>query len=116
MREAHPQAFASRAAAMRAGHVGRSPRLIDEHQTLWHQIDLANEPVAMLLQHIETVLLYGVASLFVLHSPTREEAMEPGYGDGQAHSGQCLTQFLKRVVLARLPKGEDLRSLRLDAI
>ncbi len=62
-------------------------------------------------------LLYGVASLFFArHAPTREEAVEPGDGDGQAHPGQCLTQFLKRDVLARLPKGEDLRSARLNAM
>jgi len=56
---------------MRAGHVGRSLRLIDEHQTLWRQFDLAIESVATPLQDIGMALLYGVASLFLRVMPRR---------------------------------------------
>ncbi len=36
--------------------------------------------------------------------------MQPGNGDEQADSGQVRSQFFKRDVLARVPKGQNIRS------
>ena len=65
VREAHPQPLALRAAAMAAGHVGRSPGLIDEHEPLGIEVELAFEPVMPLPQDVGTVLLDRVAGLFL---------------------------------------------------
>lgn len=67
----HAQAFAFGAAAMAAGHVGRSPCFVDEDEALRVQIDLAVEPVVPLLQDIGPVLLDGMASLFLRVMPRR---------------------------------------------
>jgi len=69
--EAHPQPLAFLAAAMAAGHVGGRPRLVDEDQALGLQIELAVEPVVPLLQDVGTVLLDGMASLFLRVMPRR---------------------------------------------
>lgn len=64
MREAHPQAFTLGATAMAAGHVGRSPGLVDEHESLGIKVGLAIEPVMPLAQDVGAVLLDRMASLF----------------------------------------------------
>ncbi len=64
MREAHPQPLAFWSAAMAAGHVGRGPRLVDEHQPLGGKIALAVEPAPALPQDVGPVLLDRVAGLF----------------------------------------------------
>jgi hypothetical protein len=69
VREAHPQALTLRTAAMAAGHVGGGPGLVDEHEALGFQIELAIEPVLALLQDIGAVLLDGMASLFLRVMP-----------------------------------------------
>lgn len=56
MEQAHPQAQAFPAAAMAAGHVGGSPRLVDEYEALRLQIELLFEPVSALPQDLGTVL------------------------------------------------------------
>lgn len=71
VREAHAQPLALRAAGMAAGHIGCGPRLVDEDEALRLQIDLAFEPVPALLQDIGTVLLDGMASLFLRVIPGR---------------------------------------------
>jgi hypothetical protein len=63
--EAHPQPLALRATAMAAGHVGGSPRLINEHEAFRFQIDLPREPVMPLPQDIGTVLLDSMAIRFL---------------------------------------------------
>ena len=69
VRKAHPQALALQAAAMAAGHVGGGPGLIDEHETLRLQIDLALEPFITPLQDVGSVLLEGIASLYGMARP-----------------------------------------------
>jgi len=64
VREAHLQALTLRAAAMAAGHVRRSPRLVDEHEAFRFKIDLSVEPVPTLLQDVGTVLPDRVPGLF----------------------------------------------------
>lgn len=54
---------------MAAYNVGSGPGLIDEHGTLRQQIDLALEPVMTLLQDVGSVLLDGMASLYVMARP-----------------------------------------------
>jgi hypothetical protein len=65
MGKAHPQALTLGAAAMTAGHVRRRPRLIDEHQALWIQVELIVEPGLSLAQNVGSVLLDRVAGLFL---------------------------------------------------
>lgn len=71
MRIAHSQALASRAAAMAAGHVGRGPGFVDEHEALGFKIDLFLEPVLALLQDVGAILLNRVAGLFLRVMPWR---------------------------------------------
>ena len=56
---------------MAAGHVGRGPRLVDEHEALWFEVDLFLEPVQALLQDVGAILLNRVASLFLRVMPWR---------------------------------------------
>jgi hypothetical protein len=63
--EAHPQPFAFPTSAMAAGHIGRGPGFVDEHEPFRLQIDLAVEPVPTLLQDVRAVLLDGMASFFL---------------------------------------------------
>jgi hypothetical protein len=65
VREAHPQALALGTAAMAAGHVGGRPGLVDKHEALRLQIELAVEPVSALSQDVGTVLLDRVPGLFL---------------------------------------------------
>jgi hypothetical protein len=48
-----------------AGHVGGSPRLIDEDQALGIEIDLAVKPALPLPQDVGPVLLDRVPGLFL---------------------------------------------------
>lgn len=64
MRQAHPHSLAFGAAAMAAGHVGGSPRLVVEYEALRLQIELLVEPVSALPQDVETVLLNRASGLF----------------------------------------------------
>jgi hypothetical protein len=50
---------------MAAGHVGSGPRLIDEHEALGIEIELAVEPALPLPQDVGPVLLDGVPDLFL---------------------------------------------------
>ena len=59
------------AAAMAAGHIGRGPRLVDEHQPLGIKVELAVEPLFALLQDVRPVLLDCMASLFLRVMPRR---------------------------------------------
>jgi len=69
VREAHPQALAPGAAAMAAGHVGRSPGFVDEHEPLGIEVELAIEPVMPLTQDVGAVLLDRMPSLFLRVMP-----------------------------------------------
>lgn len=69
VREAHPQPFALAAAAMATSHVGRRPGLVDEHQPLGIEVELAIEPGLALRQNVRTVLLAGVAALYGMARP-----------------------------------------------
>ncbi len=64
VREAHAQPLARWAAPMTAGHVPGSPRLVDEHEALGIEIELAVEPALALLQDVGPVLLNRVPNLF----------------------------------------------------
>ena len=65
VREAHPQALAFPATAVAAGHVGRGPRFVDEHEPFGIEVELAIEPVMPLAQDVGAVLLDCMASLFL---------------------------------------------------
>jgi len=65
MREAHPQPLAPLAAPMAAGHVGRSPGLVDEDEAPGFEVDLAVEPMPTLPQDVGAVLLDRVTGLFL---------------------------------------------------
>jgi hypothetical protein len=56
---------------MAAGHVGCGPRLVDEHEPLWLQVELAVGPRAALPQDVGPVLLDRVAGLFLRVMPWR---------------------------------------------
>jgi len=49
---------------MDARHVGGGPRLVDEDELSWIEVQLFIEPALALLQDVGTALLYRVASLF----------------------------------------------------
>lgn len=65
VREAHPQPVAPGTAAVAAGHVGRSPGFVDEHEPLGIEVQLAIEPVVPLAQDVGAVLLDRMAGLFL---------------------------------------------------
>lgn len=71
VRVAHPQPLASSVAAVAAGHVGRRPCLVDEHQPRGVEIELAVEPCLALAQDVGAVLLDRVAGLFLRVIPWR---------------------------------------------
>ena len=50
---------------MIAGHLGRSPGLIDEHQALGIEIELGFEPGFASPYDVGTLLLRGVGGLFL---------------------------------------------------
>ena len=62
---AHAQPLATPAATVAAGHVGRCPGLVDEHQPLGIEVELAVEPCLPLAQDVGTVLLDRVPDLFL---------------------------------------------------
>jgi hypothetical protein len=71
--DALPQPLALRAAPTGAGHVGFGPGLVDEHQPLWIEVDLAVEPVLPTRQDIGAVLLDRVPGLFLRVRPWRRK-------------------------------------------
>ena len=64
VRYAGPQPLTPQAAAVRAGHVGRGPGLVDEDEPVRIEVQLTFEPILAPLQHIGTLLLGGVRGLF----------------------------------------------------
>ena len=73
VREAHAQTLAARAAPVRAGHVGLRPGLVNEHQPLGIEVDLAVEPRLSAFQDVGAVLLCRVAGLFLRVMPCRRK-------------------------------------------
>ena len=65
VRHAHAQALPSGRPAEAAGHVRRSPGLVDEHQALGVEIQLILEPGLTLLQDVRAGLLAGMRRLFL---------------------------------------------------
>ena len=65
MGRADAQAFATPAAAMRAGQLRRGPGLVDEDEPLGIEVELALEPVLAPLQDVGAILLAGVRGLFL---------------------------------------------------
>jgi len=64
MRNPDLQPFSTWTAAVAAGHVGRSPSLIDEDKTLGIKSGLAVDPILPPLYDVRAVLLAGVRGLF----------------------------------------------------
>lgn len=58
---------------MAAGHVRRSPSLVDEHEALGFQIQLTGEPGPALPQDVGAVLLDRVPGLFFLRDAVADE-------------------------------------------
>jgi len=65
MGDADAQSFAAAATAVRSGHVGRGPGLIDEDETLGIEIELRLEPGLAALQDVRPILFAGVRGLFL---------------------------------------------------
>jgi hypothetical protein len=65
MRNTRSQAHAFGSAAACPRHVGRTPRLVDEHEASRIEVELVIEPILAPLQDIWTALLAGVRSLFL---------------------------------------------------
>jgi hypothetical protein len=65
MGDADAQSFAAAATAVRSGHVGRGPGLIDENKTLGIEIELLLEPRLSALQDVWPILFAGVRCLFL---------------------------------------------------
>ena len=64
MRDRGAAAFATLRAAPQAGHLGRGPGLIDEHQPAGIEIGLALEPGPATRRDVGSVLLGGVSGFF----------------------------------------------------
>jgi hypothetical protein len=62
---ADAEPLAAPAAPMASGHVGRSPRLVDEDQPRRVEVELTLEPLLATRQHVGAVLLGRVRSLFL---------------------------------------------------
>ena len=71
VRVAHPQPLAPAATAVAAGHVGRRPGLVDEHEPRRIKVELAVEPCLALIQDVGAVLLNRVPGLFLRVIPWR---------------------------------------------
>ena len=65
VRNAGPQAFAARAAAMGPRHVGRCPGLVNEDEPVPIELVLALTPGLALRQDIRAILLCGMGGLFL---------------------------------------------------
>ena len=81
MAEGHRSAepLAPRRPAMGAGHVRRSPGLVDENQPVRIEVELAFEPGEPTAQDIGTVLFFGPGRLFFArHAVAAEEAPQAG--------------------------------------
>lgn len=65
MGDADTQSLAAAATAVRSGHAGRCPGLIDKDETLGIEIELLLEPGPAALQDIRPILLAGVRGLFL---------------------------------------------------
>ncbi|CAK7261992.1 conserved protein of unknown function (plasmid) [Shinella sp. WSC3-e] len=65
MRKADPQALASGASAVAAGHVCRSPGFVDENEARRIKVKLAVEPFLPPSQDIGAILLRGMRTLFL---------------------------------------------------
>ena len=65
VREPHAQPLAFCTSSVGARHVRRRPGFINEDQPLRIEIELVFEPAVAALQYVWTILLYGVASLFL---------------------------------------------------
>jgi hypothetical protein len=63
--DAGAQSLAAAATAVRSGHAGRGPGLIDKDETLGIGIELLLEPGLAALQDIRPILLAGVRGLFL---------------------------------------------------
>ena len=64
MRDADTQSLAAAATAVRSGHAGRGPGLIDKDEMLGIEIELLLEPGLAALQDIRPILLAGGAVFF----------------------------------------------------
>ena len=64
VRDRGAQALAAGGSAVKAGHLGRGTRLVDEHQALGVQVELALEPGAATPQDVGTILLRRMPGLF----------------------------------------------------
>jgi len=65
VRHASPQPPTARRSSIAPGHVGGSPSLIDEHEPLGIEIELALEPRLASLADVRPVLLGGMRRLFL---------------------------------------------------
>ena len=65
VRDGSAQALASGRPAVGAGHVGRGPRLVDEHQPGRIEVELALEPSLPFAQDVCSLLLGRVRGLFL---------------------------------------------------
>jgi hypothetical protein len=71
MGKAHSQPLTPTTATVGTTHVGLRPCLVDEHQSVWIEVDLGIEPSLAALQDIGAVLLAGVSRLFLRVIPRR---------------------------------------------
>ena len=76
LRHAHPTALAAGRTSVAAGHGGVGGRLVDEHEAIRIEVELALEPRLARSPHVRPVLLGRVARAFFREIPWRLKKRE----------------------------------------
>jgi len=115
-RHGHSAALAARSAPVAASHGGGGCGLIDEHEAVWVEVELALEPHLARCPHIRPVLLGRVACVFLRDAMALEEARQAALGHEDALLGQSRTKLVQEDARLRLVERQDQVGVRLDPV
>ena len=108
VRNADPQALAAAAAAVGSGHVCGCPGLVDEHETVEVEIELAFEPrLRGASRRPADPVRWRAQSFFARDRVTSKEAADRAVADNNALLAMRAAQLLDRDVRLRLQEGQD---------
>ena len=116
MRHAGPQALAPGRSSVAAGHVGRGPGLIDEHEARRVEIKLIVETIPAVVSGRQACLTRPrVRSFFARDPSPREETPELAVADRETAARECSSRLIERDNRHLLDKREDQAGPRLNA-